>query len=402
MGLGGSNGEDIETAINSIVRTINQALIGASTENEILEVVCKIFSNSDMYTFAWIGDKQPKNDEVRVLASEGIDETYLDNVFKTVTEGEPTGEGPTGSAFRTKRIQTAQNIPDNTDYEPRRKEALKHGYNSTAAVPISYQDDFRGVLNLYTGRTNAFEDNEKIVLSELGATIWFAINYVNIYDQMEVLNRILRHDIRNYANVISGRGELVKEHVNQEGGKHLEKLLQVTDNIVQLTEHSRELAEATSNFSLQLERIELIQTVRSEIESFRQVEEKCNVSLSVECDADEVYVEANQMLSSLIRNLLDNAVKHNDKQNPCVNTKIETVDRHTARIEVADNGVGIPDDQKEDILAFGMKGSKSSGTGIGLYLVKTLVDQYNGDIWVEDNQPEGTVFSVHLQRHKEE
>jgi len=40
----------------------------------------------------------------------------------------------------------------------------------------------------------------------------------------------------------------------------------------------------------------------------------------------------------------------------------------------------------------------SRGTGIGLYLVQTLVDQYGGRVWVEDNEPTGAVFLVELRR----
>ena len=63
-------------------------------------------------------------------------------------------------------------------------------------------------------------------------------------------------------------------------------------------------------------------------------------------------------------------------------------------VRVADNGPGIPDTQKETIFGKGEKGLDSPGTGLGLYLVRTLVKQYGGAVWVEDNDPEGSVFVV--------
>jgi signal transduction histidine kinase len=66
-------------------------------------------------------------------------------------------------------------------------------------------------------------------------------------------------------------------------------------------------------------------------------------------------------------------------------------------IRVADNGPGIPDDQKETVFGKGEKGLDSQGSGIGLYLVQTLVTTYGGSIWIEDNDPEGSVFAVELQ-----
>jgi signal transduction histidine kinase len=66
------------------------------------------------------------------------------------------------------------------------------------------------------------------------------------------------------------------------------------------------------------------------------------------------------------------------------------------QIRIADNGPGIPDDRKERIFGKGEKGLDSAGTGIGLYLVRTLVNRYGGRVWVEDNDPKGAVFIVEL------
>jgi len=65
-------------------------------------------------------------------------------------------------------------------------------------------------------------------------------------------------------------------------------------------------------------------------------------------------------------------------------------------VSIADNGPGIADTHKEQIFQEGQKGLESGGTGIGLYLVNTLVDRYGGDVWVEDNEPTGSVFVVEL------
>jgi signal transduction histidine kinase len=59
---------------------------------------------------------------------------------------------------------------------------------------------------------------------------------------------------------------------------------------------------------------------------------------------------------------------------------------------IADNGPGVPDEQKERIFEEGEKGIDSEDTGLGLHLVRTLVDRYGGDVRVEDNEPEGSVF----------
>jgi signal transduction histidine kinase len=116
--------------------------------------------------------------------------------------------------------------------------------------------------------------------------------------------------------------------------------------------------------------------------------------LSIE-EIPEVRVQGNDLLEAVFRNLLHNAVVHNDKQTPTVQISTTVVDE-TLRIRVADNGPGIPDDQKEMIFGKGETGLESPGTGIGLYLVQTLVEQYGGAVWVEDSEPEGAEFVVEL------
>src|SRR6056297_4013314 len=115
------------------------------------------------------------------------------------------------------------------------------------------------------------------------------------------------------------------------------------------------------------------------------------------------------MLNSVFRNLLKNAVQHNDKAVPTVAVSSEMKDDQI-RIRVADNGPGVSDAAKEDIFGKGEKGLDSEGTGIGLYLVKSLVETYGGDVWVKDRESgdavanqlpetattEGAVFVVEL------
>ncbi|MFB6284110.1 MAG: sensor histidine kinase [Halobacteria archaeon] len=106
-------------------------------------------------------------------------------------------------------------------------------------------------------------------------------------------------------------------------------------------------------------------------------------------------MKANDMVSSVFRNVLKNAVQHNDKDI----TEIEVTVRETEGevvVEIADNGPGIPESHREEIFHKTKTGERSEGTGIGLYLVETLVDDYDGEVWIEDNDPEGTIFKIKL------
>ena len=118
-------------------------------------------------------------------------------------------------------------------------------------------------------------------------------------------------------------------------------------------------------------------------------------TVSVDGSIPDVTVLADELLKAVFRNLLTNAVVHNDKDVAEISVSTRVSD-DSVRVSIGDNGPGIDDDHKEQIFQEGEKGLESGGTGVGLYLVKTLVDRYEGDIWIEDNEPTGSVFVVEL------
>ena len=212
--------------------------------------------------------------------------------------------------------------------------------------------------------------------------------------ELEMLNRVVRHDIRNDLSVLLGWAELLEEHVDDEGQEYLEKVLNSGEHVVELTEIARDYAGVVvSDERATVEPTPLCDVLETELslrrESFPEAEFVVRESLP------DVEVTANSMLSSVFRNLLNNAVQHNDKDTPVVEVSCELRDGDV-EVRIADNGPGIPDEHKDVVFGHGEKSLDSPGTGIGLYLVHTLVNQYDGEVWAEDNDPTGTVFVVQL------
>ena len=216
--------------------------------------------------------------------------------------------------------------------------------------------------------------------------------------ELEILNRIVRHDIRNDMSVLLGWAELLEAHVDEDGSAYLENVLASGGHIIELTETAREYVEAiVSDEDLTVEPVSLRGALQTELslreESFPAADFVCAQPLP------EVEVLANEMLTSVFRNLLNNAVQHNDKPTPVVDVSC-TVQNDHVDVQIADNGPGIPDAQKESIFGKAEKGLDSQGTGVGLYLVNALIEKYGGSVWVEDNQPTGTRVVVRLLRAK--
>lgn len=113
----------------------------------------------------------------------------------------------------------------------------------------------------------------------------------------------------------------------------------------------------------------------------------------------EVYISGDQFaLSSVVTNLIENAVKYSPECVP-VHIDLHRKDNGKVCFKVADLGIGITDEEKPMIFnKFYRVGSeetrKTKGTGLGLFIVKQVLDNHQAQIKVKNNQPKGTIFEV--------
>jgi PAS domain S-box-containing protein len=221
-------------------------------------------------------------------------------------------------------------------------------------------------------------------------------------DNLEVLNQIVRHDIRNYLQVVSLYAESLEDHVNREGQDELERVRSSARRATEITQTAGDVAEVMLQADTDPEPVRFNSVLEREVAEVRSTYDNAVITIEESIPSAEVY--ADDMLESVFRNLLTNAIEHNDKDVAEVMVSVD-LSSEFATFRFVDNGPGIPDDRKSEIFEKGEKALESSGTGLGLYLVKTLVDLYVGDIWVEDNEQAddaagdeltGSVFCVQL------
>jgi PAS domain S-box-containing protein len=212
-------------------------------------------------------------------------------------------------------------------------------------------------------------------------------------DNLEILNQVVRHDIRNELQLVLVYAETVESYVQEEGEEYVEQVLEAAQDAVEITKTARDVTEVMLQSGADRHPVRLRPVLANEIDDIRTNYEHAVVR--IEGTIPAVNVRADEMLEAVFRNLLTNAIQHNDKDVPEV-TVSTTKNEGTVLVRITDNGPGIPDERKEMIFEQGEMGLDSSGTGMGLYLVNTLVNRYGGDIHVEDNDPEGVAFLVTL------
>ncbi len=211
-------------------------------------------------------------------------------------------------------------------------------------------------------------------------------------DNLDVLNKVVRHDIRNELQLVLAYTQTLADRVDEEGVEYVQQVLASARKAVDITETAREVAEVTLQADSEPTLIRLDRVLEGAVDDVRSAHDAV---VTIEGSTPDVEVVADETLESVFRNLLANAIEHNDAEPPRVTVSATERDGEVV-VRVVDNGPGIPDDRKELVFQEGEKNVDSEGTGLGLYLVDTLVDRYGGDVRIEDNEPRGAAFVVSL------
>jgi signal transduction histidine kinase len=212
-------------------------------------------------------------------------------------------------------------------------------------------------------------------------------------DDLDLLNQMLQHDIRNDLHSMIANARLLEEHVTEEGRGRLEEIEQSVKEAVSLADTARDLSATMLAENPERRPISLSESLGSEIDDVESTFD--DVVTEIDGSIPDVTIEADDLVNSVFRNLLRNAVQHNDTDVPKLTVSATRTDDHV-QVRIADNGPGIPDERKDEIFGRGHTGLDSDGTGIGTYLVDTLVRRYGGEVWIEDNDPSGAIFVVQL------
>lgn len=202
--------------------------------------------------------------------------------------------------------------------------------------------------------------------------------------RLEVLNRILRHNIRTETNVIHG---YVDRFADDEDARVVKR------RALRIEEIGRKGREA----------IELFDEGREDQEPkpLARLLERCvdgvresHPDAVVDCDLPEADVAVAGLLKSVFSNVLANAVEHNpcDRPHVRVTTHIEG-DR--VLVSVADDGPGI-DDYELQVLEEGTESALVHGSGLGLWIIKWGAEIAGGEVRFAENDPTGSVVTVEV------
>ena len=189
---------------------------------------------------------------------------------------------------------------------------------------------------------------------------------------------IMSHDIANINMIVSGYAALLEEFSDEAVSDYAKRILIASSRSTEIISSVSTIRKLRENIS-ELSPVSLKSAVELGTSQYG------NVRLRM--FDDDFKVMADDLLPEIFVNIVGNSIKYCGRD--VIITISAEISGNFINIYIADNGPGIPDDMKTEV--FGRfkrgKGEREQGSGLGLYIVKMLIDRYGGDYKIEDSNP---------------
>lgn len=202
---------------------------------------------------------------------------------------------------------------------------------------------------------------------------------------MQVISRVLRHNLRNDLTVANAYAETIAELSDDETAEMAADIKETCRKLVQTSEKARRIQTAVEADEPILHDIDRVVD-----DAVQDTNDKSVARLDV--DVPGHSVRANPELRHAIEECLDNAIEHSDSP-PAIDVDA-TREGRWVRLAVSDNGPGIPDSELEALIHRG-ESDLVHGSGAGLWLVHTIVQESDGDLTF-DTEGAGTTVVMRL------
>ena len=174
----------VETQLEKTSRVLQmmekcgQVLKGAEFEGDLTHNICRSLVDYGGYKMAWLGFvRHDASKSVYVTSKAGYDEGYVKSLNLSWADNE-RGRGPAGAAIRTGRPSVCNNLEREASFAPWKNDALARGYHSAASFPLSHNSRIIGVISVYTGQNEMFDEWEVSNLEKLAGSVSFGIKTI--------------------------------------------------------------------------------------------------------------------------------------------------------------------------------------------------------------------------------
>lgn len=344
---------------------------------------------------------------------------YPDRLVGTVI---PLSSGLIGRAARRKEAELVLDVMSDPDYVPN----VAH-IQAQMTMPLIAQDRLIGTINVQTSEPGRFTPQMFDFLKLLAARIASALDNArlhrttesqlaelqSLYQQVSSLEqlktqmiRIAAHDLRNPLGVINGYLQLIRgEQEPPPDPRLLEYVDVMKDSVTRIDKITRDiltLERVSAGRTSMDEDIDMTKLALDAAQASRAQATRKSQDLQVELPQKAVYVRGDRfMLPETAINLISNAIKYTPEGGRII-VRLRT-EGDQVIFTVEDNGVGIPEERQAGLFQpfyrVQLKETRAiKGTGLGLHLVKTIIEQHSGHVRFQSTYGQGSTFGFDLPR----
>lgn len=282
--------------------------------------------------------------------------------------------------------------------------AQREGLHSLLSVPLTVKNEIIGAINIYKSKPYCFADEEITLLTSLADLCAIAIENARIHENVVTLEEQIRqadrlaavgelaagvaHEIRNPLTVI----KMIFDSGSSLSGKDIQVIREELDRMNKIVAHLLDFAKPRDPVRESCNLNSILNNVLLLL-SHEVSQRKIQISTKLDPNLPDIFVDSIQMQQVFLNLLLNSIEALEDGGNLRVNSK--KVNPEWLEVVIEDDGSGIPRSIQKDLFTPFQTG-KTSGLGLGLSIVKRIVEAHNGTINLKSSNRKGTQVLVGL------
>lgn len=396
-----------------VVRRISEALFQHLSDEELVkealhtalaevdaEAGCILLANADTRTLVFyhaIGEKAPQA---------GLE-------F-------PWDRGIAGSVFQTGEVVLTANARDDPRHYPAFDDATGFSTHDMIALPLKrWQGDSIGVMEVMNKRGGHLDEEDLGLLRIISSMAASSIERARLYQEAKLAEvaRLLggiNHDIKNMLMPVATGADLIEDELREmfEGlpgteQRKAERAYRTCKEIISMFDTSvhriqdrvKEISDCVKGLSTEprFDACHVRSVIEAVLESVRWLAERHGITLSTEgLDHLPEIVADDRRLFNAFYNLVNNAIPEVPAGGSITVRGRADQGGNGIVVSVIDTGRGLPPEIRDGLLAGRVASQKKQGTGLGIKIVKDVVDAHRGTITLESEPGRGTAFHLRL------
>ncbi len=364
----------------STLRHVTASLVSTVDRSEALDMIVQhamTLTGADMSS---IFELDAASQELKIVAHRGLSESYL-NIRVQV------GEGAIGLAVQSGQPIVIQDAHSDPRLQTVASWVAEEGYRAMCSVPLISHNNVLGGISVYTREQRHFSDDEVELLAAFANDAALAMDKARLYEEMErqneemerqsttksLLLQELNHRVKNNLQMMAS---LMRLQLRRVRAPEVQETLAIAQSRIESlgAVHDLLAEENTAPTAEQLTTVQGVAKKVADIALNTMAQQHQRVSLNVEAGEFPLGQRHATLLGLVLNELVCNALTHGLKQRAEGTVLIEAEEAgELLRVGVADDGVGLPE-------GFDL----AQSNGLGMSIVKGLMEQIDGDFHMEN------------------